>query len=255
MAVAAGTMISLGTIKNQSEIAEALDVKFELLRRMIRNTVKGKMHGAVTHGRGGIGKTWTVEEVLEELRKDIRVTKITGHVSPLELYNTLMENSTAKSVILLDDCDNAITDIKALNLLKAATDTKAERWIHWATTSAKVPTTEFRFFGKVIVITNHDLTATSHYRAFMDRVPSLNMTLTPEETLVRIAQIASKRAPAGKSKKRKATESVIRWIEKNFGRFDGNLSLRVFEKAMDMAEVDPEWETLAEVTILRELIH
>lgn len=243
--------ITLGTIKNQSEIARLVDLRFEQLRKLTRKVAAGKLNGLVAHGRGGIGKTWNVEKALEEIEDEISLTKITGHVSPLQLYNTLMENATSKSVVLLDDCDNAITEIKALNLLKAATDTKPERWVHWASTSAKVPTTEFRFQGQIIIVTNHDLTATSHYRAFLDRIASMNMTLTPEETLVRIAQVASQ-VPR---KRRKDAEKVVHWIERNFGRFDQSLSMRVFEKAMGLVEDDEEWETLAEVSILRELIH
>lgn len=244
-------MIALGTIKNQSEIARLVDLRFEQLRQLTRKVAAGKLNGLVAHGRGGIGKTWNVEEALESIEEEISLTKITGHISPLQLYNTLMENSSSKSVVLLDDADNALTEIKALNLLKAATDTKPERWVHWASTSAKVPTTEFQFKGRVIVITNHDLTATNHFKAFLDRVASVNMTLNPVETLVRISQVAS----LVPKKRKKEAESVVQWIEKHFGRFDNNLSIRVFEKAMGLVDSeDPEWETLAEVAILKELV-
>ena len=246
-------MIALATINadESREIAAALDKKFHQLKKLTQAVAGGFINAAVIHGRGGIGKTWTVEETLEALKEDskIQVHTLTGHVSPLQLYTNLLEHSSANSIHLLDDVDSAITEIASLNILKAATDTKKERWIHWASTSSKVKETEFLFHGKLILITNHDLTATAHYRAFMDRVASMNMTLSQKETMVRIAQLASK----SPKKELKMATAVVGWIEKNLSQFHGNnLSMRVFEKAMGFARFDDEWPSLAEAAILRE---
>lgn len=82
-------------------------------------------------GRGGIGKTQTVEDELAAAGKSDGdgYTKITGSASTAGIYRLMFQNR--KEIMLFDDSDGALADQDSRNLFKAASDTKKVRKISW----------------------------------------------------------------------------------------------------------------------------
>lgn len=82
-------------------------------------------------GRGGIGKTQTVEDELHAAGKTDGqgFFKVTGSASTAGIYRILFQNR--KEILLFDDSDGALADQDSRNLFKAASDTKRVRKISW----------------------------------------------------------------------------------------------------------------------------
>ena len=75
--------------------------------------------------------TYTLEKVLHAAGKTDGdgYFKVSGSASPIGMYKALYNNRTG--IVLFDDCDSALDQQEARNLLKAATDTKKERKLNW----------------------------------------------------------------------------------------------------------------------------
>lgn len=106
--------------------------KVEDLGHMIKFMVKGATNAVFVAGRGGTGKTQTVEDTLAELGKTDGngYFKVTSSASPAAVYEILYKNKSG--IVLFDDCDGALDTQDGRNLIKAATDTKHVRKVSWA---------------------------------------------------------------------------------------------------------------------------
>jgi len=163
---------------NQSVLA-ALNQRFELLEEMVEGVCRSKFYGFVIQGEKGLGKSHTVHKILDKYDPSIpgnenlpeeqkrSIKRYTGKITPLQLFLALQEYSSKKCILLFDDCDSAWNDLGALNVLKAAMDTKERRIVTWATTSRIVREQSFQFQGSVIVVTNAHMKS-EHYKA-LDR--------------------------------------------------------------------------------------
>lgn len=82
-------------------------------------------------GRGGTGKTQTVEQMLHDAGKTDGdgYFKVTGSASPPGIYRILFQHK--REILLFDDSDAALLDPTGRNLFKAAADTKKIRKIAW----------------------------------------------------------------------------------------------------------------------------
>jgi hypothetical protein len=148
------------------------ETQIEDLQNLIKLTVSGASNALFVAGRGGIGKTHTVEETLSELgMKDGNgYFKNTGTASSVGIYSLLFKYKN--DIILFDDSDDALKDQQSRNIIKAATDTKKLRKLVWnkmgsnvvdpdgfdgsddeLIDSGKIPR-YFEFTGKIIFISN-----------------------------------------------------------------------------------------------------
>lgn len=144
------------------------------LTGLIKLVVKGASNALFIAGRGGTGKTFTVEKVLADMGKTDGdgYFKNTGSASPVGIYKMLYKYRT--QIIVFDDSDGALADQDGRNIFKAATDTKKVRKLVWnkdsknmvdpdqmpeADDQGVVPETDmipkhFEFTGKIIFISN-----------------------------------------------------------------------------------------------------
>lgn len=101
------------------------------LERLTKMTINGSSNALFVAGRGGVGKTHTVEKILGEMgMTDGRgYFKNTGTASAAGIYTLFFRHQD--SVILFDDSDGALADQDARNIIKAATDTKKVRKLVW----------------------------------------------------------------------------------------------------------------------------
>lgn len=141
------------------------------LENLIRMTVSGASNALFVAGRGGVGKTHTVEATLKAmgLSDGSGYFKNTGSASAAGLYSMLFLHRDG--ILLFDDSDDALKDQTSRNLFKAATDTKKVRKLSWTKGGFNVVDPDdyedpqdiidenkiprfFEFTGKIIFISN-----------------------------------------------------------------------------------------------------
>lgn len=157
-------------------------------------------------GRGGTGKTQTIEDMLHAAGKTDGegYFKITGSATPVGIYRILYTHR--KDIVLFDDSDSALNDQEGRNLFKAAADTKKVRKISWMKGGKNfVDPSEFdedadddtlprhfEFTGKIIFISNLPLNKLDPDGALQTRGYVLNVDPTNEEIYEFMAKIADK---------------------------------------------------------------
>ena len=114
-------------VETDAQVIKRLRERFDILNDMTQASVDGVVRGMVVTGPPGVGKSFGVEQVLNENRmfdkmagKRDRFQVIKGASSAIGLYKVLYENSDKGSVLVMDDCDTVLHDETSLNLLKAA---------------------------------------------------------------------------------------------------------------------------------------
>ena len=141
------------------------------LENLIKMTASGASNALFIAGRGGIGKTFTVEKVLRDigLSDGNGYFKNTGTASAAGIYSLLFKYQN--DIVLFDDSDDALKDQEARNMFKAATDTKKVRKLVWNKMGKNVVEPDeyedpqeliddgkiprfFEFTGKIIFISN-----------------------------------------------------------------------------------------------------
>jgi hypothetical protein len=108
----------------------------EHLEALTHGLIKGSFNALFVAGKGGTGKTQTVEDVLSQngLSDGQGYFKVTGSASPIGMYNALYKYRD--DIILFDDCDGALESQDGRNIIKAATDTKKIRKLAWSKKSS-----------------------------------------------------------------------------------------------------------------------
>ena len=159
------------TAIEQNKNRIAYQKQLEHLEGLVNMVLGGVANALFVSGRGGTGKTQTVEDTLAAAGKTDGngYFKQTGSTSAIGLYLSLYSNKGKDDLVLFDDCDGALKDQDGRNIIKAATDTKPIRKLAWGKQSPSVvpadnydPATAepgkvpsyYEFEGKVIFISN-----------------------------------------------------------------------------------------------------
>ena len=254
--------------ESDEEVIERIRERFDMLKDMTKAVKKGDVRAMIVSGPPGVGKSHGVEEVLERYdtiatlggAKKYEVVK--GAMSPIGLYVKLYNYSDKDSVLVFDDCDAIFEEPLALNILKAALDSKKKRTIHWNTDSFKlrnegVPDS-FEFKGSAIFITNldfHDIKSKkirSHLEALESRCHYMDLTISTErEKMLRIAQVIKDGMLDTYKLDDDVKEEIIDFVDINKKRLR-ELSLRSVLKVADLAVAFPDrWEAMAENTVMK----
>jgi hypothetical protein len=275
--------------ETDDQIRERIIERFTILQGLTSDIARGHIKGLVVSGASGVGKSHEVEAALNrdslmdklsfnadaQDQNQRRVSRqggfkpryniIKGYSTAPALYMTLFEYSESRETLVFDDCDAVLGDETSLNLLKAALDTSGKRMISWKSASRNSTDApdQFEFKGSVIFITNINFerivekgTArlAPHLEAIMSRCLYLDLTIdTVREKLVRIDHVARdlrmletqfKLEPA-------QVDEVLGWTHKHAKRFR-ELSLRKVGQLASLRAGNPNWERVAEVTLLRQ---
>jgi hypothetical protein len=217
--------------------------RFAFMKKMTQMVAKGTAAGAVICGPAGIGKTFSVTQVLEDegMREGYHFEFIKGNMSPLGLYETMYRNQD--KLIVFDDCDSALFNPQCANLLKAALDTCDRRVITWMSSAMDreggLPS-QFEFSGQILFISNLDQEKIDD--AIVSRTLCLDLRMDESEILDRIEQLApvicSALAPV-------AITEIITFLRDNLkGIFDLNLRtlIKLAKVRQDCGE---DWQDMA----------
>ncbi len=105
---------------NNLSNAEELKNEYQTL---IRNTIDGGSRGFIVFGKGGLGKSFSVEKFLEKkgLEQDKDYILIKGAASPSKVFQKMRDNPD--KLFIFDDADSLWNSQEGKNLLKGALDT------------------------------------------------------------------------------------------------------------------------------------
>jgi len=254
--------------ETDEEIIERLRERFDMLKEMTKAVKKGDVRAMIVSGPPGVGKSHGVEEVLDRYKmmetlgagKKYEVVK--GAMSPIGLYVKLFKYADRDNVLVFDDCDSIFDEPLALNILKAALDSKKTRTIHWNTDSFKlrnegVPDS-FKFEGSCIFITNlkfdnvKSKKLRDHLSALESRCHYMDLTIdTEHEKMLRIKQVIRDGMLDTYEFDQELNEEIVDFVDINKKRLR-ELSLRTVLKVADLAKAFPDkWEAMSENTVMK----
>lgn len=255
-------------VETDAQIMKRLRERFDILNDMTQAAVDGVVRGMVVTGPPGVGKSFGVEQVLNENRmfdkmagKRDRFQVIKGASSAIGLYKVLFENADKGSVLVMDDCDTVLHDETSLNLLKAALDSGKKRMLSWNTDSALlrregIPD-RFEFKGSVIFITNLKFEGTrgklkDHLDAIMSRCHYLDLTLdTMRDKFLRCKQLVADGMLDEYKFEKKQVSQLMNYMAANKENLR-EVSLRMVTKIADLMKHNPSnWKRYTEVTCMK----
>lgn len=253
--------------ETDKEIVERIRSRFGILSDMTKAVKKGDVRALIVSGPPGVGKSHGIEEVLDRYKtmealgakKSYEVIK--GAMSPIGLYCKLYNMSEHGKVVVFDDCDAIFNDELSLNILKAALDSKKNRWIHWNTDSFKLRQEEvpdkFRFDASAIFVTNLKFDKVKgklreHLEALESRCHYMDLTIDSErDKMLRIRQVIQDGMLDEYGFDSDEREDILDFIDANKNRLR-ELSLRTVLKTADLVKAFPRnWESVAENTIMK----
>lgn len=243
---------------------------FNMFDDIVRSVCSGIIRGLIVCGPAGVGKSYGVEQILQakQLVQNLQTPKVTrfemicGYASPINIYKALYNHSAEGHVVVFDDCDDALLDDTALNILKAALDTKKRREIYWLaeskTLSSEGIPNHFEFKGSVIFLTNYDFekTTASRLRAHMDAMLSrchyLDLAISNQrDQLLRIKQVVNDGMLREYEFSENVVAEILYYVEDNIDHFR-ELSLRTVKKIADFRKAfNGSWKAKVEATCLK----
>lgn len=222
------------------------------LKDLTMGVAKGTFNALFVGGKGGTGKTQTVEEALAEagLRQGSGYYKVTGSATASGIYTLLYQHHD--EVILFDDSDSAFDDQESRNIFKAATDTKRVRRLTWqkaggqitAKDGRKIPPA-FNFEGRIIVVSNLGLDKLDPDKALRTRGFVIIINPTNDEMVNYMKDILPKIDVAGSMnlKMRQKVFTVVKDLAKT-----NDVNLRTLVRALNLAASGvPNWVELVKL--------
>ena len=253
--------------ETESEIETKLSERFATLDTMTHATVHGHNKSMIVSGPAGVGKSYSIGQILGDAEGKVYSTVIKGYVRPTGLYKMLYEFRHKNSVVVFDDADSIFADEVALNLLKAACDTTKKRVLHWLTETKmedeegeRLPRS-FEFEGSIVFITNYDFDEmiargnklAPHFEAMISRSHYVDLAMkSTMDYVVRIKQVVRDHGmlrDAGYSLHEE--KELIDFIVDNKDRLR-ELSLRMVLKLASLMRINSSnWKTLAKTTAFK----
>lgn len=250
--------------ESDSDIDNRIRERFSVLEDITESTVSGISRALVVSGPPGLGKSYTVEQIVSQLPES-DYTIIKGFVRATGLYKALYEFKNAGQVIIFDDSDSIFHDEAALSLLKSACDTTERRVISWraetnmiAEDGERLPN-YFEFNGSIIFITNLDFDRIvdteakfhEHISAMISRANYVDLAMkNRRDYFIRIKQVIDSGMLADTIDQSQIA-MVVDYIEENIDKLR-ELSLRMAIKIALTVKSNPnKWRRICNVTCIR----
>jgi hypothetical protein len=250
--------------RSDQEILTDISQRFDILSLLTKGTTAHNIRAMVVTGAPGVGKTYTVEQILEQSKVPHEIVR--GSLSAINLYMLAYKFRKPGNVIVLDDADSIFNDEEALNILKALCDTSATRKVSYMKEAQQLLAEDipksFEFNGAMIFISNLDFQTfvdegrnkyAQHFEALMSRSLYLDLRLhTRDELGVWVNHIAQN----GKIFDRENVPQNLRQPILSFLNTHRNnlreLSIRTLMKSCQLAKGNPSnWEIIARVLLTK----
>jgi len=224
------------------------------LRNYVRMVTQGYSNLLMLDAKGGLGKSHNVRETLSAERSDDMWVHRKGFTTPIELFKTLWMARREGTVLFLDDMSGITNNSKAIDMLKAATDTEGdENWVEYSTSQeidhplvdgASLPN-QFCFRGNIIMSFN-DTPDNRHFDALRDRGTYYNLSFTYQERLELIKEIAKIKDFSGLTVSQQ--RDTAKWVE-SVTDASFEVTIRTLEEVCKMREFaqanpDANWEKM-----------
>ena len=174
--------------RSDAQILNDLKERFDILSLLTKGAIAKNIRAMVVTGAPGVGKTYTVENILEHSNVPHEIVR--GSLSALHLYMLAYKFRRPGNVIVLDDADSIFNDEDALNILKALCDTSSTRKVSYLKEAPQLKEEDipqsFEFNGAMIFISNLDFQTfvdegknkyAQHFEALMSRSLYLDLRL------------------------------------------------------------------------------
>ena len=250
--------------RTDEQVLADLKECFDVLSLLTKGAVAQTVRAMVVTGAPGVGKTYTVENILEHSNVSHEIVR--GSLSALHLYMLAYKYRKAGNVIVLDDADSIFNDEDALNILKALCDTSSTRKVSYMKEAPQLKEEDipqsFEFNGAMIFISNLDFQTfvdegknkyAQHFEALMSRSLYLDLNLhTRHELGVWVNHIAE----SGRIFDRENVPMALRQPILNFlntHREDlRELSVRTLMKLCGLAKTNSaRWESVGKRLLCR----
>jgi hypothetical protein len=194
------------TKETDEQIDARIAERFEILADLTDAAISGQDHALIISGPAGLGKSFTVEQKLEEWDPEAKnYVIIKGFVRPTGLYKLLFDYKDEGKVIVFDDADSLFFDDTCLNFLKAVCENHDKRTVSYLSetkmvseVTGEVVPRSFEFNGTIIFISNYDFDSMiqkshklgPHLQAMMSRSQYLDLSMkTRRDCVIRIIQV------------------------------------------------------------------
>lgn len=225
------------------------NVVFEDLQDLTSMVVAKASPSLLVTGMAGIGKTYTIEEVVHKagLQKDVDWWGLAGSVSTYGMYQTFVKHPDG--LIIFDDCDSVFKDQDSRNILKAALDSKPNRRISWVNKVTFDPNgmTQMEieqimedekrlpsyvdFTGQVIFISNLHMSKIEP--AIRSRSYTIDITLSAEDVLKRLRSILDEISPETDMETKMI---LLEYLEENHEELTSEVNMRTYVKALGIVK-------------------
>lgn len=253
--------------RSSAEILSDLQERFKILEILTKGLVAQNVRAVTVTGAPGVGKTYTVERILQAAKDQIgtKFEIVRGAISAVNLYKLAYRMKDPGSVLVLDDADTIFGDEDALNILKVICDSSDNRevsWLKesWVLANEEIPN-QFSYNGGAIFISNLDWQSfvdngknkyAQHFEALISRSLYLDLRLhTREELGIWVNHIATEGNifhREGLTKNQ--TQQVISFITEYRDQLR-ELSIRTVIKAAQLIKTHNNGLKLAKVLLLK----
>ena len=251
-----------------AELLTDVQDRFATLEELTRGAIDGTVRAVTVSGAPGVGKTYTVERILEAAgeTRNTKYEVVHGAISPVNLYKLGYRNRHSGSVVVLDDADSIFQDEEALNILKALCDSSPVRRVSWlkeshALKAEDIPTT-YEFHGAFIFITNLDFQYyvdmggnkyAQHFEAIMSRSLYLDLRLHTRKALGTWVQFVAteNKILAREGLPDPVAADVLQFVMEHRERLR-ELSLRTVLKLAQLAKSNRNWKARAKTLLTRQ---
>jgi hypothetical protein len=253
--------------RSDKEILSELQERFHILSVLTKGAVHKNVRAVTITGAPGVGKTYTVEQILEHAADTMGVQYevVKGAISAVNLYKLAYRMRKPGSVIVLDDADSIFNDEDALNILKVLCDSSERRVVSWLKESATLREDDvpqsFEFEGAMIFISNLDFQRfvdegknkyAQHFEALMSRSLYLDLRLhSRNELSVWIEHVANSGHIFKREGLTTAQGTAVLSFLKEYRESLRELSLRTLLKTAQLVKTHDNWQPMAKVLLLK----
>lgn len=258
-------VVDFQTHETDNQIDKRISERFDVLDTLSQGTTAGDIRALIVSGGPGLGKSFTVERVLNEYDPEGHsFTIVKGYTRATGIVKLLYQFRHPGNIIVFDDADSVFNDDVSLNLLKAVCDTTERRVVSWLSEgklidedTAEIVPRSFVFEGSVVFITNLDFDylidrghkLAPHLEALVSRAHYLDLTLkSKRDYLVRIRQVVEQGLLNHLDVEAQA--DVLTFVEAYSDRMR-ELSLRAVIKLGALRSTNKNWEKIARITMLK----